>query len=412
MKRYDDLILGILLDKYERSTLYDMRNRRNVSISVTITRDLLPEYYVEGSLAYDSIHEQLEDLEEAGLIELVWKGGKRRHILEKCILKTDEAQRVYKRLNRKPRREQEKRIKDLCCRYKGKSPVSDAFLDWVQTRLRSGGGIRKYVDIGNPSEFEQICELLIRILENKEDCYLRQFSIRYYNDSKTAEKHINKACRIIRDFSGESYWSELEPDEILEEFGIYKNPSIILMKGKGTITAPTRINLAEIPDGIGLSGAASLGIQWEQGKEAPDIVITIENLTSFHRFDCGKGRGKNILAIYLGGYANRARCEFLKRLYRAFPDCRYYHFGDIDAGGFRILRDLRERTGIPFEEYGMDAKTYKKYVKFGRELTENDIASLTRMIMDPGYKESWDVFRLMLGYKKKLEQECVDGPEL
>ena len=76
MKRYDDLILGILLDKYERSTLYDKRNQRNVSISVTITRDLLPEYYVEGSLAYDSIHEQLEDLEEAGLIELVWKGGK------------------------------------------------------------------------------------------------------------------------------------------------------------------------------------------------------------------------------------------------------------------------------------------------------------------------------------------------
>lgn len=405
MKRYDDWIMGLLLDKYERSTLYDDRNQRNVSISVTISRDILPEYYVEGSVIYDTIHEQLENLEDQGLIKLIWQGGRKRHILKKCVLNTEEAQRAYAKLNRKPKREQERRIERICDKYAGRHPVSDAFLEWILKRLRDGAGIRKYADIGEPAEFEKICELMIFILENKEECYLRQFSIRHYHDSKKAEKYIGKACRIIRDFSGESYWSGLRTDEILEEFNIYRNPSLIMMKGCGVIKLPTRIDLAEIPDGIGLSGEAALSVEWEEEESPPDAVITIENLTSYHQWNSSS----RYLAIYLGGYANRARCDFLTRLYKTFPECRYYHFGDIDAGGFRILCDLRKRTGIPFRSYGMDRETYRKYAAFGRDLTENDEAALSKMMENRDYMEHWDVIRLMLEKGLKLEQECVDG---
>lgn len=30
-------------------------------------------------------------------------------------------------------------------------------------------------------------------------------------------------------------------------------------------------------------------------------------------------------------------------VYEIIPDAKYYHFGDIDAGGFDILLDLRKR---------------------------------------------------------------------
>ncbi len=49
---------------------------------------------------------------------------------------------------------------------------------------------------------------------------------------------------------------------------------------------------------------------------------------------------------------------FLENLYEA---CRgeticFEHFGNIDCGSFHILRDLREKTGIPFKTWFMEKK--------------------------------------------------------
>jgi hypothetical protein len=57
----------------------------------------------------------------------------------------------------------------------------------------------------------------------------------------------------------------------------------------------------------------------------------------------------------------------------------------------------------------MDRETYRKYAAFGRDLTENDEAALSKMMENRDYMEHWDVIRLMLEKGLKLEQECVDG---
>lgn len=75
-------------------------------------------------------------------------------------------------------------------------------------------------------------------------------------------------------------------------------------------------------------------------------VVTVENLTSFYQY-VFEGP-KNHLAIYLGGYHNRVRRLILLKLWEYFADRgsspAFYHWGDMDLGGFRIWHHLKHNT--------------------------------------------------------------------
>lgn len=108
--------------------------------------------------------------------------------------------------------------------------------------------------------------------------------------------------------------------------------------------------------------------------------------------------------IYLGGYHNRIRRALLKMIYETIPDVQYYHFGDMDAGGFSILMDLRKKTGIPFKSYHMDLDTLKEYRQYAKRLNESDRNRLEKIGKE---KEFSEVIEFMLEENIKLEQECI-----
>ena len=60
MKRYDEKVLGYLLDRYERSLLYSGKNKVNRAVSMPVSKKTLPEYFDESALQYEVIHQQLE----------------------------------------------------------------------------------------------------------------------------------------------------------------------------------------------------------------------------------------------------------------------------------------------------------------------------------------------------------------
>lgn len=410
MKRYDERILNKLLDRYEGSLLYSGKNQVNISIFVPIQKKILPEYFDESTLQFDIIHEQLEQLEEKGYIRLIWKNRKTGHILEKCELVLERTDEIYRLLRRKPRNKKEQEIRQICEQYKGKAQELDQFLDWILKRLDENGSIRKYVNMEEPEEFVRICELIWRILKNEKECFLREFSIRHFHDSKAAEKEIEKAVHIIVGFSADHQMAELHTEEVLEEFNIYRNPSWLMMKGTGYFHCGeggqiSEINLKAFSGGIGLSNQDIEKICWSR-EIKPEKILTIENLTSFHQWDPAKNK-ETVLGIYLGGYHNHIKRLFLQQLYDAYPDAEYYHFGDIDCGGFRIWKDLCQKTGIPFRTLCMDTQTYSGNLQYGRELTEQDRRYLAGMMADPFFEGQRELFQKMLKEGKKLEQECV-----
>ena len=409
VKRYDEKILNKLLDRYERSLLYSGKNQVNISITVPMQKNIIPEYFDESSMQYDVIHEQLEALEEKGYIRLFWKNKKKGHILNKCQLVVDRADEAYRFLRRKPRDQREQEIIRIGGKYLGKANVLDQFLEWVMTRIRAGESVKKYVDTENSAGFERLCVLIWKILTNEEECFLRQFSVNYFHDSKVAEKEIDKAVHIIAEFSREGRFDELAAEEILEEFNIYRNPSWVMLKGTGSFLGRgdglrAEVCLEAFPGGIGVSNQDIDEICWNE-EIKPKRIITVENLTSFHQWICDQAEGE--LCIYLGGYHNRAKRQFLMKLYEAYPEAEFCHFGDMDCGGFRIWKDLCLKTGIPFRSLLMDVETYLKYVEFGRELTDSDRKNLGSMMEDSFFEKQKGLFELMLEKEKKIEQECV-----
>ena len=409
MKRYDEKILNKLLDRYEGSLLYSGKNQINVSITVPIQKSVIPEYFDEASMQYDVVHEQLEALEIKGYIRLAWKNRKKGHILEKCELVVERADEVYRLLKRKPRDQKEQEVIRIGESYLGKATVLDQFIEWIITRIKAGESIKKYVDFGNSSGFERICVLVWKILTNEEECFLRQFSINCFHDSKVAEKEIEKAAHIIAEFSESNHFENLTADEILAEYNIYRNPSWVMLKGYGKFSGQlgetgSVVLLEAFPGGIGVSNQDIDEIKWSS-EIKPERIITIENLTSFHQWDCDQSSKE--LCIYLGGYHNRVKRQFLMKLYEAYPEAEYGHFGDIDCGGFRIWKDLCLKTGIIFHPLLMDSETYLKHLDAGRELTDQDQKVLVNMMEDPFFTEQKELFGLMLKEGKKIEQECV-----
>ena len=123
MKRYDERVLGKLLDIYERSLLYSGKNKINRTISMAVSQKTLPEYFDESNLQFDAIHQQLEQLEAEGFIRLVWKNRKKGHILEKCELNMERTEDAYRRLRRKPRKQKEEEIVRICGGYRERTGI-------------------------------------------------------------------------------------------------------------------------------------------------------------------------------------------------------------------------------------------------------------------------------------------------
>ena len=110
--------------------------------------------------------------------------------------------------------------------------------------------------------------------------------------------------------------------------------------------------------------------------------------------------------FYLGGYANRFQRDFLKRIYEDNPGVQYFHFGDIDAGGFYIHENLCRITGIPFELYRMSVNELQdpRYKSCLLSLTLNDRRRLRTLA---GYDIYQETVKYMLAQDVKLEQEIV-----
>jgi len=129
------------------------------------------------------------------------------------------------------------------------------------------------------------------------------------------------------------------------------------------------------------------------------MIVRGENINSIYEKECG--------VIYLGGYHNKVRQKLLSKIYEQNPSINYFHFGDIDAGGFKILVHLKKKTNIPFKSLNMEEETLKKYLNYSRELTPNDVIEINRLLENKDYLEYENVLKALLKYNKKLEQEII-----
>lgn len=446
MADYDRKILNALLDSYENSVLSRGENKVSVRIAFRFTKRSIPEYFDESSTEYEAIHACIDNLSGKGFLsDIDWKNGVPGHIVQKVYLNEERTEEVYAYLGRTPRRMYEVRQLELLGRLAGEcvirpaeqpvrdglhaelpavisggesgdgtgtgnpaSPESGAdsvtgtFIAWLSDRIRQHLPVKEYIELSDRKGTEQLVRCVWYVETNTVPCYVREFSIMHFGDSKTFEAIRSRAHKVFIRFG--RGLEEADEKELFAEYGIYDTPNYVYLKGEGSL----RIGGDEIPlrplrQGIGISGEDLETVQ-VSGTDDTHRIITIENLTTFFRM-----QEDDALIIYLGGYHNRTRRRLLSMIHEQLPDAQYLHFGDIDAGGFAIYEDLCRKTGIPFTPYRMGIAELEQYGAYAKKLTASDRRRLQLMLDRP--PAHLDAYRsdieYMLRHDIKLEQECI-----
>lgn len=386
---YEKKILNSLIDKYEGSKSFIGSNIVNQRFKVCISK-LFIEYTDHSKFeVFRDINEVIDVLKRKGYITAKMDS---RKIYENVFLSLDNLSEIYKYLKRVPKNDIHNRLKLLLEEHRYDNEILSEYCKKQLNRIDNNQSVKYFNN--DFKEFESILLAIKEVMLVETEEFIREFSIRIFKDSKFFQTIENKVENLLYE-----YGDFPEKDQILASFNLVKTPTYVNYKGAGKITLSGQtIDLLKLSSDIAISSKMLEDI--EKIEILGSKVITIENLTSFHRFN-----ERDFFVIYLGGFHNTVRREFIKKLYSQNPQKQYYHFGDIDAGGFRILEHLKNRTKVPFKSYHMDVDTLVKYKEFSKKLTQNDRINLERLLIHDQYK---NVIDFMLENNCKLEQEAVN----
>ena len=206
-------------------------------------------------------------------------------------------------------------------------PIMQDVLDaWARGRQVRGHGPEVARDIADAAKAVLACRG-----DDTQERLLRRESVRIFRDSKRMEA-LSPWLDLL--LTGELTASGLDNAQIWSALGLRREPQPVLVAGQGLAILPqTTIALFRPYLGLPVDAVRTIDTQAR-------YVLTIENLTSFHDAARALPNGDALL-IYTGGMPSPAWRAFLARLLRSLPaDCRLYHWGDIDEGGFRIAAQL------------------------------------------------------------------------
>lgn len=420
MDKLQRKVLEHLLDSFERSKTFQGENQVNQSFSVNIGK-LFPRYRDDAEYDYFcQVNEAMEELGNAFLVALEYE---RRGILKKVRLNLEQLEACYSLLGRTPRKQEQQELMEMWDELGIWNDGADAgqgtggrllplqrYIEAQRIRVGKNQSVEHYEhDLG---EYRNLLLAAKAVLENQEEIFIRHFSMRLFHDSKKIEQLAPKLGALLYQYGGFQ-----EKGAVLEECGIVHTPTYVMMKGNGVLTlggcrsgnaAEQKIDLSLLSGDIALSTESIKNLTGVVvlGKR----VVTVENLTSFHDYTAGED-----FVIYLGGFHNKVKRDFLIYLYQQNPEKEYRHFGDIDAGGFYILEHLKRKTGIAFRSLHMNVSILQQYEADQKSLTENDrkrLQQLREILQEQKRRgecveDYGEVIDYMMRKGCKLEQEAV-----
>lgn len=396
MSDLESKIINKLLTKYESSCLSKEGSLRNLKIKIDINDSLFKDLRGIDSYKYkDSYDLVLKKLENNNFINTYYS---KDFYFEYLTLNIDNVDSLYNYANlTNPIYENESVINYL------NSLELDGYLNdfknyiikHIETKYRIP---KNYFDCLD--ELKTLILILTNINKLNEEVMKRDFSVKVLNDSKRFVKYENKVINIIKDFDSNSL--NIEKEDILKSYNIVSNYSYTLIKNKLIFKlGDTIIDLNKLPYEFSLSNKMIKDLTII--KNDIQKIITVENLTSFYKLE-----DDSALIIYLAGFSNSVKHELLKKIYNVYPNAYYYHFSDIDCGGFYIFNNLKLKTNINFIPYKMSKEELINNKDNLKTLTENDRKKLLLMVNNNEFSLFKDTIEYMLKNNCKLEQEILD----
>jgi hypothetical protein len=317
-----------LLTKLLQSWQGNPGSTRKVRLRIT-PRLALP--YFEATLPdeKEALHAALFEAAAAGCISLEWGKGFESHILWRITLEDGVALARYLGIPLAAIQAEEARYILEKHLSGGESWVND----WVRelldhwSRNKSLNGIAPG-DVATAGALVKTLEAVAAGRQRNLD--LRTFSTRELGASKAAEAILHKFASVWKRY----HPGELSNDELFETLGLLKFQQPLLLRGPIVLRLARRdLDCAGVEPYLGLPPQAVLEVLADK---RPDYCLTIENLSSFNRYTAEvDDRG---LVIFTSGFPSPGLVEFLQKLDNSLPGAiPFFHWGDIDEGGLRIL---------------------------------------------------------------------------
>lgn len=390
---YEKQILSWLIDSHEKKDPGN-DNIRKASISVTAK---FPAYKEPLSDMHNDIEAAVQHLLSWGFVEC---SKNQQGYYTKVVLLDSALPKIYQYLHRTPKAELWEMQKHLLGKIAAQEEsITGRFCAVMLKRIAQ----RKDLEYGLAKDMKLLEDVLLALVNierlNKET-YIRNFSEMVFHDSKRLQSILNPITKILLDY-GEGVCQE---KTVLAQYNLISNPGYVYIKGDWQIWCQGQCILVDLfRGGIAISSDALDGI--ERIAVPGGTVISVENLTTFH--DTKEEQGA---VLYLGGFLNTVRTNFLKKLYADAPEAAYFHKGDLDPYGFLILENLKKKTGIPFEPLEMDLDTLRHCHRAGhfRPLDEADKKAIT----SPALTEYQPILQYMVQHDCKIEQECFEAMKL
>ena len=440
-------LLSMLLDRYEGSAAFKTGALPSRRIRLRLYDSGLSDYRrynIEDDGTRREINRAAAELAEKGLARLRWMKGQENHIIAQVSLNTDTADSIaaaYAFLGRKPKSalagEIGAEVSALLDRVK--TPWMRRFLEDCRdalSRNRAPPG-RLPADSAERKHLFRALRFIDGQPEGAE-VLERVFSIRCFGDSKLFETAVKRRLLdIIRRYS------DCEDDgtgeELLAFAGIVRYPEVFEFRGplrvrfhedQGGKSPPRAHDVAPCPlcggfrppqrpppppreiDFAPLQHGASLrSTDFKRGAlELPpglERLLSIENKANYVSY-IHQNPGGAELVVYHGGQFSPARGAFFRALAAALPEgCPWFHWGDIDYGGFSMLARLRREIRSDIRPYRMGREELAGYAALTLPIAESYAERLRTLMQREDLADCLPCISYMISRGVRLEQEAM-----
>lgn len=411
---YKKWLLNTLLDKYEQSTAYQtgVFNRR---IMLTVSKEKTLQEAMEQIDEKHLFLSILDQLKGQGLIDYSWVKYETGNLVNQVWLMPEALGDCYREISRIPAADLLDSFKELATAYlKKMSPDSD-FADYI-------GGLIEYVTLKKKikAPFTEDMKLNANLLEclaalNENPNQMeRVFSSRYFGDSKYFERVLKiKVISILKELQRKSVGNDedaandlLADEDLLVARGLYRWPEIYEFNGPLIIRMDDGavVDMSAQTYGAYINSDAVRHIASIEGSRVQKVVF-IENKANYIDYQA-KHRNPGDLIIYHGGFYSPIKGLLFSKIYEGCPNAAFYHWSDIDLGGFRLFNRLRTNIVPSVQPLFMDVETLQNNASACMEIkTTGYLQMLSSFLHNPEYSVFYEVIQYMIEKKVRMEQE-------
>lgn len=395
-------ILETLLDRVEQP-------RRLQVVRVRFSIERHPEYFSNLDVTMrQQTNVFLKQLAEQGIVRLHWRKWEEGNWLDAVDLANDRSNVLYTLLRRTPRKNQQTLLRELLAAQTPQVKWHADFLAWAETQLNTHASVSP-LELNNPEWNRDLLCALEAIGGLRVSTLERTLSVQLFSRSKRLKELREAIVTVLRRHDREASNYGEENWALLQAHYLDRVPEYLPIAGPLTLQSKgCSIDLAAFAPSVALS-AAMLREATVIGYPASSIV-TVENATSFNELLAVKP--PQTVAIFIGGFASPTALSLLKQIAATRRSIPFFHWGDLDAGGLRILAHLRQHFGGQPESIarlGMDEDTFDTHLAHAQPLTGNDRAALQKLLVLPVLSDCVPLIGRLLATSLKLEQEAVSA---